>query len=171
MDLGRPKSVQRNTLPARTCPFLWLTFLWKRSKVSSCSRRKTVVGLPRAAMAESHRVGCRRILLCRLRWHPGQSAVASAPWQGLVWCFSSAVMHVSLFFCLFVCLCVTAVCNPEEQCWLTPGAPGHPGFCLIPMQPPRLLFAVLPLVTSFVCLFRVWVLCRGLGFLRCLYSA
>ncbi|XP_009586055.1 PREDICTED: tumor necrosis factor receptor superfamily member 11A, partial [Fulmarus glacialis] len=33
---------------------------------SSCSRRKAVVGFPRAAMAESRRVGCRRVLLCSL---------------------------------------------------------------------------------------------------------
>lgn len=72
------------------------------------------------------------ILLCRLRWHPGHSAVVSAPWQqGLVWCFSSGEMQV---FLIFLCSCVTAVRNhicevvphgglstaQEERCRLVP---------------------------------------------------
>lgn len=124
MDLGRPQSVRHNSLPARTCPFLWLTLLWKWSKVHVAEER--LVGSPWAAMAESRRVGCRRescsagcagtrgtLLLCLLH-------------GSRVWCDASALgkCKFSWFFfvhvspqcaIIFVKWCLTEAAAPHKR--------------------------------------------------------
>lgn len=141
---------------------------------SSCSRGKT----PQAAMAGSHKVGCRWESSCA---GTQGSLLLCLPCGSRTWCDASALGKAGFLICS--CLCVTAVCchicggvpsgglstAQEKQCWHHPGIPGHPGLCPIPVWPPKLLCAGLPMVTSFVCLLRVWVLWAWLSlvFVQC----
>lgn len=140
----------------------------------SCSRRKT----PQAAMAGSHKVGCRWESSCA---GTQDSLLLCLPCGSRTWCDDLAVRKAGFLIC--PCLCVTAVCYhicdgvpsgglstaQQAQCWHQPGTAGHPGLCLIPALPPQLLCAGLLMVTSFVCLLRVWALWAWLSlvFVQC----
>lgn len=92
---------------------------------SSRSRGKTVVGPPRdgAVMAESCKVGCRRVLLHRLRWYPGQSAVVCSVAAGFgvtLHLWGNASFLISLCVSLqraviFMMWCLAESSTPQQR--------------------------------------------------------
>lgn len=98
MDLGSLSLC--NTLPACKNLPIFMTYFSLKMVQSSCSRRKTVVGPLRAAMAESGKVGCRR-------------ESCSAGCAGSVAAGFGVTLQLwgNTGFLIFLHSCVTAACN------------------------------------------------------------